>query len=40
MSYGITINGIDGGGTFTVADTTKDLVNFQVVETGELPQLH
>ena len=34
MSYGLTVSGSDGAGTFIVADTNKDLVNFQIVEVG------
>ena len=34
MSYGIEITGSDGSGSYIVADTGKDLVNYAVVATG------
>ena len=34
MTYGIQITGEDGSGSYIVADTTKDLVNYAVVAVG------
>ena len=34
MTYGIQITGVDGSGSYIVADTTKDLVNYAVVSVG------
>lgn len=34
MTYGIQITGSDGSGSYIVADTTKDLVNYAVVAVG------
>ena len=34
MSYGIQIDGSDGGGSYTVADTSSNAVNYVVVASG------
>mgnify|MGYP003313725625 CR=1 FL=1 len=34
MSYGIQIDGSDGGGSYTVADTSANGVNYAVVASG------
>lgn len=34
MTYGLKVEGTDGGGTFLVTDTNLNLINLQVVESG------
>ena len=39
MTYGIRILGTDGGGNFTVKDTTQNTINYQVVTSGQASSL-